>query len=156
VIVTADRILAAVDADPDAEPITSSDWQEWVPQAPYERRTTVCAGCGRVKALKANGICRACHHLRERDLIPPAEHPHGTYSHYTHARCRCWHCTEAMRRYTLARRAMAAAGCLPPGTPHGKQNTYVNLGCRCRPCTDANTAACLRSRRRSRELERAS
>jgi hypothetical protein len=151
-IVTADRILAAVEANPDAEPITTSHWHAWVPRERYERTAPPCTGCGRVKPLKADGVCRACHHLRERDL-PVAELPHGTYSHYIHHHCRCHACTDAMRRYTRARRAMASAGALPPGTPHGKQNTYVNLGCRCRPCTDANTAACLRSRRRSRGLD---
>jgi|SRR6476646_993659 len=149
-IVSADRILAAVEANPDAEPITTSHWQAWVPPERYKRTPSPCDGCGRVKALKDDGLCRACHHLRERDLTPePVEHPHGTYSHYTHHRCRCWACMDAMRNYTLARRATAAAGALPPDTPHGKQNTYVNLGCRCRPCTDANTAACLRSRRKA-------
>lgn len=78
--------------------------------------------------------------LRLRKKGPPA---HGTYARYTHHRCHCKRCRQAMREHL---RAMRERGPQEHGTP----SAYRNFGCRCVPCRQANRLyeRKLRARRR--------
>jgi len=60
------------------------------------------------------------------------EQLHGTRYMYTHYKCRCADCREAMRLYMLSLREKEQ----PP--THGLSG-YTNYGCRCDICTKANT-----------------
>lgn len=61
---------------------------------------------------------------------------HGTYSGYTHHKCRCVACTRASREYQRTRRQRL--GPLAPDDPrHGTCNAYNSYRCRCAPCANA-------------------
>ena len=77
---------------------------------------------------------------------------HGTTYGYSHHRCRCDACLQAIRKYQRGRRANPPA--LPPNH-RGNANYYSHYGCRCNACRRAHADERMRLYRKHQEERRA-
>lgn len=68
---------------------------------------------------------------------PWDEHPHGTYTRYTRAKCRCDECREYQRKRVADNRAKRLA---EGRITHGTRSGY-DAGCRCWMCKRERRAA---------------
>lgn len=62
-------IMADVDANPDAPPITEAPWHRWLP--PMHKSETRCRGCGAPDVMAGRRFCVPCRpHPRQFQVGP--------------------------------------------------------------------------------------